>query len=104
MTDADPRDTFRAELSRRVHRYLRERHSTGKADRRMIAKIVLGLSAYTLTYGLLLVPDTGAAFFTLDFVAHGLSAFFIMVNIGHDANHGAISNKRWVNGLLSYAM
>src|SRR5581483_3019173 len=70
----------------------------------MVAKIALGLIAYLSTYGLLLVPDTGAAFFALAFVAHGLSAFFVMVNIGHDANHGAISRRPWVNNLFSYTM
>ena len=37
-------------------------------------------------------------------VAFGIAKAFIGLNIMHDANHGAISRKTWVNDILGFAM
>jgi linoleoyl-CoA desaturase len=38
------------------------------------------------------------------FVGHGLTHAFIVVNIGHDANHRAVSERSWLNRVLALSM
>src|SRR5690242_19830987 len=37
------------------------------------------------------------------FLLQGFAQLFMTFNVGHDANHGAYSKRRWVNQVLSRA-
>jgi linoleoyl-CoA desaturase len=105
---AAPRLTFDAkdrafhdELHRRVDAYFDERGLSRKANGRVWAKVALYTASFTSLYALLvfghLPPLVALALcFALGFLYAGLG-----FNIGHDAIHGALSDKSWVNRLWS---
>ena len=70
----------------------------------MTAKVVLALSYWAASYIYLCIAALEPLAFLLAYVAHGLGHVFIVLNIGHDANHHAISEKLGVNRVLSYTM
>jgi linoleoyl-CoA desaturase len=69
----------------------------------MTAKIVFGFCYFAITY-LALALSPPSIFFYLAYLLHGSAHLFLLLNIGHDANHGSLSSRRWVNRLLSYTM
>jgi linoleoyl-CoA desaturase len=95
-------EQFSVLLSQRIDDYFTAQTGEKSGGARIAAKIVLGFGYFALTYiALLLSPPP---IFYLAYLLHGSAHLFLMLNLGHDANHGALSSKRWVNRLLSYTM
>lgn len=99
-----PKGEFEKVLSDRVGQYFSLRNLSRKADIAMTLKVVLGLMYWAASYVLICIPGLEPASFLFAYVAHGLGHLFIVVSIGHDANHGALSNRAWINRGLSFAM
>lgn len=97
------RTPFLAELAVRIGQHFEGRGYSRKGDTTMACKVCLGLLAWALTYAGLFIATT-PEIFAIIYVVHGLTHAFIAVNIGHDANHGAISERPWVNHLLAFSM
>lgn len=95
---------FGRELSTRLRRHFEETGTGPGADALMRAKLVLGFAAFALTYAAMGVFDLSPAGFLLVYLAHGATHLFLLLNVGHDANHGAISRSARVNDLFSFAM
>ncbi len=89
------------ELKARVDGYFSSRNLSKHADARMVAKSVFFFGSVLALLALLIsgVLPWGAAL-AVCFVLGAFNAF-IGFNIGHDAIHGAYSDKPWVNALLS---
>jgi linoleoyl-CoA desaturase len=95
---------FLDELSAAVNAHFTAVGRTRAADARMIAKISFAFAAWALTYGLLLAPQLSAPAFVAAYMVHGLTHVFLVMNVGHDAGHGAISPRRRVNAMLALSL
>lgn len=102
--DAAPNAEFQAALKRRVAEYLATRPSGPKADGFMWFKVAFFLAAYVGTWASLAfvrhsLPVTAALMLLLSMILVGLA-----YNVAHDAVHGALSKRRWVNEVLFYVV
>jgi linoleoyl-CoA desaturase len=100
--DASPNQEFQVVLKRRVADYLSTQKNGSKATTFMWAKVAFYVFAYVgLVSELTLVrhslPATAGLLVVLSVVLVGLA-----YNVAHDAVHGALSKRRWVNEVLYY--
>ena len=98
------RDTdrnFIGELRKRVSTYFEENNISKYANAHMVWKTIILISAYVAPY-LLMVTGviTGTWPLLLTWMFMGAVMSGIGFSIMHDANHGAYSNKKWVNKLM----
>jgi linoleoyl-CoA desaturase len=100
---------FQTDLKNRVDAYFARTGETRNANAAMYAKIAFWVG-FTISSWLLVVTNAYAvagAFAPLAFigccmlVGFGLAA--IGFNVGHDAIHGSLSEKKWVNNALSWS-
>ena len=96
-------EQFSTLLSQRIDNYFTSHAVQRTADTYMVAKIVFGFSYFAVTYLAMAVSPPSITFY-LAYLLHGSAHLFLILNVGHDANHNALSRKRWVNRLLSYTM
>jgi len=96
-------EQFSALLSERIDGYFASHAERRTGDASMIAKVVFGFSYFAVTYLAIALSPPSVVFFVA-YLLHGSAHLFLVLNVGHDANHGALSRKRWVNRLLSYTM
>lgn len=111
---ADPaRRTIRfapaSEFSRTLRRKLAEYKASANsrfADMTTWVKTLLTFGLGGAAYaGLLAVgPEAGWGLLAALVAGAGLSAFFLLVFAGHDAAHGSISSRRWVNRWLVFGI
>lgn len=96
---------FFVTLNKRVNEYFKSNKLSRHANTEMVLKTVFMLALYLIPYMLII---TGT-------VAHiaGIAALCVVMGVGiagiglsimHDANHGAYSDKSWVNSLLGYTL
>ncbi|MDX2180596.1 MAG: acyl-CoA desaturase [Bryobacteraceae bacterium] len=91
---------FPSALRERVERYFAGRSK--KAEAVMRTKILAGFGLAALTYAALYLRPWSAWEFSAIYLAHGLTQLFLLLNIAHDGNHGAVfHNRRWAK-LLNY--
>jgi linoleoyl-CoA desaturase len=95
-------DRFPAVLRQRLDQYFTDRNLSPKANGLMTLKIVLGLLLWAGTYLSLYVFHLDSWAFFAIYILHGLGHTFLVLNVAHDSNHNAISNKFAVNRALSY--
>ncbi len=101
---ADQQKAFARTLHKRLSGYFREGNRTRKADHRIWFKAIFAFGLLIIPYAILFMMEMPLwAFFILYFL-HSFGQLMIAFNIGHDANHGALtSNKRWTRILyLTY--
>jgi linoleoyl-CoA desaturase len=91
-------------LSQRIHQFFRENDLPNKADAAMYLKIAMGFAYWIASYFLLCFGQFGDLGFAVVYAVHGFSHVFLILNVGHDANHHAISQNATVNRALSYTM
>lgn len=97
------REAFKKVLFERLNKYF-EGGRSKKGNWEMNAKVTFAISWWVITYVLFYVNDwTYTQFFGL-YVLQGLGQIFMFLNIAHDANHSAVSNKRFMNKSLSYVL
>jgi linoleoyl-CoA desaturase len=102
---ATNRQDFFITLNQRVNSYFRSQRLDRTANREMIVKTIIMFSLYFIPYILLLSGITTHPGIQLGlFVIMGIGVAGIGLSIMHDANHGAYSNKRWVNNLLGLSL
>ena len=95
---------FSRELYQRINHYFTENNISKRADRRMNAKIIGGLSWLLLSYLALYFFNLEFWQFLLIYILNGLAQVFIFLNISHDANHHSISHRKSINTVLSYSL
>jgi linoleoyl-CoA desaturase len=97
-----PHSAFHADLRARVERHFAERGEPTTANGAMMVKIAAWIGTFALMWTLWLalplptLPWLGMGLLT------GASAALMTLNVGHDAVHGALSRRRWVNTLFSW--
>ncbi len=97
------RDTtgFAKTLRQRVDAYFKENGIHRKANAAMVFKTVLLISLYFAPVALISTGVTGGGwmFWTVE-VIMGLALAGIGMAVMHDGNHGAYSEKKWINRLI----
>jgi linoleoyl-CoA desaturase len=100
---ADASDRFTPLLTHCVADYFRKKKCGPRGGRQMRIKIFVGYSWLILSYAAMLVVSNKGGFVAL-YLLHGLAQLYLLLNVGHDANHGTASAKSWVNRSLSFTM
>lgn len=102
---ATTRRDFSAALNKRVQDYFRTAGISRYANREMVIKTVVMFALYFTPYALIVTgaATTGWSLILLVIVM-SLGLAGIGLSIMHDANHGAYSQKNWVNTVLGYSM
>jgi len=91
---------FRLLLRRRVSAYFAGRPGGSKGDWRMWAKLALAASAYCAALAMLLLHRGSAGGFLSLYALFGLVQAYVLLNVGHDASHDAITNSAFANRML----
>lgn len=96
---------FFVTLNQRVNDYFKNNNISRQANAHMIVKSIFMFALYFVPYALILsgVVTSGWGVIALVF-AMGLGVAGIGLSVMHDANHGAYSNKAWVNNLIGYSL
>ena len=94
--------SFEQDLFQRINDYFKNSNLSKKANNKMRLKIAIGLGGYFLSYLFIYFFTAGNISFLALYIFHGLFHMYLVFNIGHDANHHAISNKSSINKVLSY--
>lgn len=94
------RSQFFGTTRKRVDAYFKENDLSTNANGAMWAKVAFFLTGYVVLYGLIMSNQFGL--WTMLGMAMLLGAFasFIGFNVSHDALHGSLSSRAWVNDLF----
>lgn len=93
---------FETTLTKRVNQYFKQNNISKSANGLMIFKTIFFLTLYAGSYSLILFGGLSLGVTYLLWAIFGFTIAMLCVNIGHDAIHGAYSDKKWVNNLLSH--
>ena len=91
-------------VTERVDRYFTENGISKNADARMWVKTACMFSLYFVPYILMLTGVLPLWGIWTCFGIMGIGLAGIGMSVMHDANHGAYSDKRWVNQLLGFSL
>ena len=98
------RNMFFAVAKKRVDAYFAQHHISKHANAAMVIKTIVLLGMYVVPFLLvLLVPMPFAVALGL-WAIMGFGLAGIGMSIMHDANHGAYSDKAWLNELMGYSL
>lgn len=95
---------FAKTLRSRVNQYFEENNRKRTGDYRIFIKAIVMFSLYFGPYALMAIYDLPAWAFILNSIVMGIGVAGIGLAIMHDANHGSISSKKWLNDLLGYSL
>lgn len=96
---------FSITLNRRVNEYFKTNNLNRYANNEMIVKSFIMFSLFFIPYGLVVTElVTSLIWLLLLVVIMGLGIAGIGLSVMHDANHGAYSNKSWVNIIIGYSI
>ena len=98
------RTDFYKTVSARVDEYFEKNNLSKTADYRMIIKTAVMFGLYFVPYILILTGVLSLPQMWLGSVIMGLGLAGIGMSVMHDANHGAYSEKRWVNRMMGYSL
>jgi linoleoyl-CoA desaturase len=96
---------FVTALNKRVNEYFKLNDIAKHGNTEMVVKSIFMFVLYLLPYSLVLLEVVTGTFGLLCMtVLMGLGVAGIGLSVMHDANHGAYSNKRWLNTLIGYSL
>lgn len=96
---------FTQTLNKRVNEYFKTNNISRVGNTEMVIKTVVMFGLYFIPYALILggvVTGLGWMFVLVLVMSLGLAG--IGLSVMHDANHGAYSNKKWLNNLMGYSL
>lgn len=96
---------FVTRLNQRVNEYFRDNNLNRHGNLEMVVKTFFMFSLYFLPYALILngiISGTWPLLLAVVIMGFGLAG--IGLSVMHDANHGAYSDKSWVNQLIGYSL
>lgn len=102
---ARTRREFSATLQKRVGEYFKSNNLNRHGNSEMVLKSIFMFSLYLVPYTLILtgvIANTWLLLLLVVVMALGLAG--IGLSIMHDANHGAYSDKPWVNNVMGYSL
>lgn len=96
---------FYSTLNQRVNEYFKEKNLSRSGNIEMFLKTVFMFMLYLIPYFLMLTGVVTNIWWMLSFcVVMGIGVGGIGLSVMHDANHGAYSNKPWLNTLLGLSL
>lgn len=99
------RSDFFTTLNQRVNEYFKSRNISRQGNTEMKLKTVFMYALYFLPYIFLIVGAVTNPWWMLALcLVMGLGKAGIGLSVMHDANHGAYSNKTWINNLMGYSL
>lgn len=92
-------------LNKRVNEYFKNRGISRYSNAEMITKTVFMFALYLVPFAIILtgVISNLLVLFVLSLIM-GLGVAGIGLAVMHDANHGAYSNKPWINNIVGYSL
>jgi linoleoyl-CoA desaturase len=105
ITFSNNQRDFSATLNRRINDYFKTNQIDRHANAEMVLKTVFMFVLYLVPYGLIVGGEITNIYWMLPLVvvmSFGIAG--IGLSVMHDANHGAYSNKSWVNDLIGYSL
>ncbi len=97
-----PPTAFARDLNTRVHEALAGMGENRFGDARLWVRVSLVAAVGAAAYGLLLRNPGSLWLDAISIVVAAVCAFMLMVQLGHDAAHGSVSRKPWVNRLALF--
>lgn len=102
---ANRQQDFFVTLNQRVNQYFKSNQIDRSANREMELKTVFMFSLYLIPYFLMISGVISNLWMMLGLcIIMGFGMAGIGLSVMHDANHGAYSNKPWVNNLLGMSL
>lgn len=101
---AKGKSEFAAALRKNVNRYFKDKGISTKADYRFALKIPAMLALYLGPFILLFCIDMPGWAQLLMTFAMGFGLAGVGMSVMHDSTHGSVSNREWVNKMLSGSM
>lgn len=99
------RPEFYSTLNQRVNEYFKSRNLSRNGNMEMAIKTLFMFGLYTVPYLLMITGVvTGIWWMFALCILMGIAVGGIGLSVMHDANHGAYSNKPWVNNLLGFSL
>ena len=95
------RSLFYPTTRKRVDAYFKENNLSPNANWAMWGKVIFFLTGYVVLYSLIISNQFGVWTMLGMAMLLGMFASFIGFNVSHDAMHGALSSRSWVNNLFS---
>ena len=105
LTFATTKRDFVSTLNKRVNDYFKVENLSKHGDAEMVIKTIVMFSAYFGPYALIMagvVSSTWGLLLAVGVMSLGLAG--IGLSVMHDANHGAYSNKNWINTTIGYSL
>jgi linoleoyl-CoA desaturase len=105
ITFAATHRDFAATLNKRVNDYFKSHNISRQGNAEMYIKTACMFAMYFTPYVLILtgvISQPWAMFAAVMVMGFGLAG--IGLSVMHDANHGAYSNKAWLNELMGYSL
>src|SRR5262245_17090382 len=93
---------FYTEVKKRVHDYFEENKISPYANATMIIKNLLIFAVFVTTYALMISNLFGPTGVLISYSIIGICIALIGFNLAHDALHGSLSSKNWVNRSIGY--
>ncbi len=93
---------FHTTVKARVAAYFKENKISPNANGQMIIKALLHVVLYLIGYGAIMSGEFSALTMVGLYAYLGFVTGLMGFNISHDALHGAMSSKRWINRSLGY--
>ncbi|WP_375239090.1 fatty acid desaturase, partial [Aurantibacter sp.] len=87
-------------LNNRVNTYFKENNIKRTGDSRIWLKTIVMFTVFVAPYILILTLDIPVWAHLLLTLLMGIAMAGIGMNVMHDGNHGAFSNKPWINRLM----
>jgi linoleoyl-CoA desaturase len=91
---------FRIQLRQRVGAYILDHGGSAKGNATMWMKLAFAIFFYGVTLAALLTFNGPTWAFLSLYGLFGLAQAYMLLNVGHDASHDAITNSRFANRLL----
>ncbi len=96
---------FVVTLNKRVNEYFKTKNIAKHGNTEMVIKTIFMFALYLTPYILIVTEAVTAPWMLILLVVlMALGVAGIGLSVMHDANHGAYSNKNWVNSLIGYSM
>ena len=96
---------FYITLNKRVGEYFKSNNISRHANGEMVRKTITMFSLYFVPYLLIVFGVVENIFWVLPLIIiMSIGTAGIGLSVMHDANHGAYSNKSWINSLLGYSL
>lgn len=93
---------FEITLNKRVNQFFKQNNISKTANGLMIFKTIFFLTLWAGSFALIMLGGLSLGVTYVLWAIFGFSIAMVCVNVGHDAIHGAYSDKKWVNKLLSH--